>query len=144
MTPNKTLLVALSRDTRRGSDLIAYQTNLHNGARHLAAHLDWPLHEGFGRVIVTVAMRGSATILLIAGDEGDEGKEDDEVQQPAWRFHLNQGECYVLSGRARNRCLHAVLADDADGTRESLNLRFGIHSAEEAEEEITRFWPDEL
>ena len=119
-------------------ELIAYQTNLHNGAQHLAAHLDWPLHEGFGKAIVTVAIRGSATILLISGDTVGEG--DDEIQ-PAFRFHLNEGEAYVLSGNARNKTLHAVLADDVEGTRESLNLRFGIHTDKEAEEQITRHWP---
>lgn len=125
----------------RAEELIAYQTNLHNGAQHLAAHLDCPLHEGFGKVIVTVAIRGSATILLISGDTVGEG--ENEVQ-PAWRFHLNEGEAYALSGNARNTALHAVLADNADGTRESLNLRFGVHTDEEAEEQVTRFWPDEL
>jgi len=125
-------------------ELIVYQTNLHNGAKHLAAHLDAPLHEGFGKVIVTVAIRGSATILLI-------GKgNDDEEEQPAWKFRVEEGEAYVLSGNARNICLHAVLADDNDdsvsknsgGDRESLNLRFGIHTVEEAENEIKRHWPD--
>ena len=35
--------------------LVAAQPNLHNGARHLPPHLDFPLHDGFGVVIVTVA-----------------------------------------------------------------------------------------
>ena len=121
-------------------ELIAYQTNLHNGAQHLAAHLDWPLHEGFGKVILTVAIRGSATILLISGDTVGEGEYE---VQPAWRFHLNEGEAYILSGNARNRALHAVLADDVHGTRESLNLRFGIHTDKEAEEQITKHWPED-
>ena len=118
-------------------ELVAYQTNLHNGAKHLAAHLDAPLHEGFGKIIVTVAIRGSAIILLI-------GKGDGTVHQPSWKFHLKEGEAYVLSGNARNICLHAVLAD-SDGSRsdrESLNLRFGIHTVEEAEMSIRRHWPD--
>ena len=141
---------------------VVYQPNLHNGALHLAAHLDWPLHEGFGKVIVTVGMRGSATILLIGADV------DKEMGvQPAWSFHLNEGECYVLSGNARNKCLHAVLADcDCGGgsdeesgkaggggsgsrgirlsARESLNLRFGLHTAEEANMEILCHWKDAL
>jgi len=128
----------LDPSTVCADELIAYQTNLHNGAQHLAAHLDWPLHEGFGRVIVTVAIRGSATILLISGSTVGEG--DDQVQ-PAFRFHLREGEAYVLSDNARNKTLHAVLADDVGGTRESLNLRFGIHTDKEAEEQITRHWP---
>ena len=141
------------------NELIAYQTNLHNGAKHLAAHLDAPLHEGFGKVIVTVAIRGSATILLIGKGADDDDDDDDdcaededeksnEQLQPAWKFQLNEGEAYVLSGNARNICLHAVLANDggsgsgSGGDRESLNLRFGIHSTEEAEKDIKRHWPD--
>ena len=117
-------------------ELVAYQTNLHNGAKHLAAHLDAPLHEGFGKIIVTVAIRGSATILLIAN--GEQG------EQPSWSFHLKEGEAYVLSGNVRNICLHAVLADSTGSrsNRESLNLRFGIHTVEEAEMTIRKHWPD--
>jgi hypothetical protein len=122
-------------------ELIAYQINLHNGVRYLPAHLDWPLHEGFGKAIATVAIRGNATILLISGDTVMVGSEE---VQPAWRFHLAQGEVYVLSQRARNRCLHAVVCDDGNRMRESLNLRFGLHTKNEAEELITKFWPDEL
>jgi len=139
-------------------ELIAYQTNLHNGAKHLAAHLDAPLHEGFGKIIVTVAMKGSATILLIGkGDDEDDDEDEDEEHtqdnnddksdqqlQPAWKFHLQEGEAYVLSRNARNMCLHAVVAnDDANGgDRESLNLRFGLHTIKEAENDIKRHWPD--
>merc|ERR1711918_71506 len=104
---------------------VIYQTNLHNGGQHLKAHLDWPLHEGFGKVIVTVAIKGGATILIIGYDYDATG------HQPVWKFRVEEGEAYVLSGSARNRCLHAVLADD--GERESLNLRFGLHTPEEAE-----------
>jgi hypothetical protein len=122
-------------------ELIAYQINMHNGARYLPAHLDWPLHEGFGKVIATVAIRGDATVLLIGGDMVVVGGEE---VQPAWRFHLEQGECYVLSDGARNRCLHAVVTNEDDKARESLNLRFGLHTEKEAERLITRFWKDEL
>ncbi len=117
-------------------ELLAYQTNLHNGAKHLAAHLDAPLHEGFGKIIVTVAIHGNATILLFAN--GEQG------EQLSWKFHLKEGEAYVLSGNVRNICLHAVLAD-GDGNRsdrESLNLRFGFHTVEEAEMSIRKHWPD--
>ena len=137
------------------NELITYQTNLHNGAKHLAAHLDAPLHEGFGKVIVTVAIRGSATILLIGKGDDDNDYEranknidldesSDLNLQPAWKFHLKEGEAYVLSGNVRNVCLHAVLANDdgIGGNRESLNLRFGLHSIEEAEHDIKRHWPD--
>jgi hypothetical protein len=131
----------LDPDTVATNNLVAYQINLHNGCRYLPAHLDWPLHEGFGRVIVTVAIRGNATVLLIAGDTIMVGGEE---LQPAWRFHLQEGECYVLSDRARNRCLHAVVADDGNCMRESLNLRFGLHTEKEAKEDITQYWEDAL
>jgi hypothetical protein len=131
----------LDAQTVCSKELIAYQINMHNGTRYLPAHLDWPLHEGFGKVIVTVAIHGDATVLLIAGDTVEIGGEE---LQPAWRFHLQQGECYVLSDRARNRCLHAVVANDDNKTRESLNLRFGLHTEQEAKEQITRFWQDAL
>ncbi|KAG7354069.1 hypothetical protein IV203_003425 [Nitzschia inconspicua] len=122
-------------------ELIAYQINMHNGMRYLPAHLDWPLHEGFGKVIVTVAIRGDADVLLIAGDTIVVGGEE---LQPAWRFHLEQGECYVLSDRARNRCLHAVVANEDNNARESLNLRFGLHTEDEARHQITKYWADQL
>ena len=117
--------------------LIAYQPNLHLGARHLAAHLDWPLHEGFGKVIVTIAIRESATILILDGAT---------EEQTSYKFKLSPGEAYILSGRVRNECLHAVLAEEGSSTpsssRESLNLRFGIHTTKEAHEQVTRHWPE--
>ena len=131
----------LDPQTVSPEDLIAYQINLHNGCRYLPAHLDWPLHEGFGKVICTVAIKGNATVLLIGRDTIMVGGEE---LQPAWRFYLQEGECYVLSDRARNRCLHSVVADDDNAMRESLNLRFGLHSKQEATETITKYWEDSL
>ena len=107
---------------------------------------------------MTVAIRGSATILLIGkggdGDDNsyDEDQDDDDddkrgdstqlQEQPAWKFHLQEGEAYVLSGNARNISLHAVISDNSSGgDRESLNLRFGLHSAQEAENDIRKHWP---
>lgn len=58
--------------------LIACQPNLHNGALHLGAHLDWPLHEGFGICIATVAIKGGGNVLLLGG----EGDEDEDGNQP--------------------------------------------------------------
>ena len=119
-------------------DLIALQPNLHSGATHLAAHVDFPRHEGFGKVICTIAVAGSGNIILIERD-----CNDGNGCPRAWRFRLNEGDCYVLSGSARNRVLHAVLADEnTKGDRESLNLRFGLHTAEEAENEVMRYWKD--
>ena len=40
------------------------------------------------------------------------------------------GEAYVLSNSVRNACLHGVLSDAGSEHRASLNLRFGLHSAE--------------
>lgn len=117
--------------------LIAYQPNLQQGASHLVAHLDYPLHDGFGKVIVTVAMRGNATIILIGPVHPLSGI------QPAWKFTLSEGQAYVLSGKARNQCLHAVIAEHHGPERESLNLRFGLHSSQEAYDEVVRFWPNE-
>lgn len=117
--------------------LIAFQPNLHQGASHLVAHLDYPLHDGFGKVIVTVAMKTKATVILI-GPEHPVSKI-----QPAWKFQLMEGQAYVLSGKARNRCLHAVIAEHHGPHRESLNLRFGLHSSQEAYDEVVRHWPNE-
>ena len=122
------------------SQIIAFQPNLHNGARFLKPHMDQPLHEGFGKMIVTIAIRGGgATIVLLDKDENGT-TEDGDKYQLSWRFHLCEGEAYILTGRARNLCLHGVIADDPSGVRESLNLRFGIHSVAEAKEEIFDHW----
>lgn len=122
------------------SQIIAFQPNLHNGARFLKPHLDQPLHEGFGKMIVTIAIRGGgATIVLLDKDENGT-TEDGDKYQLSWRFHLCEGEAYILTGRARNLCLHGVIADDPSGVRESLNLRFGIHSVADAKEEIFDHW----
>ena len=50
-------------------NLVAIQPNLHNGAGYLPLHLDCPLNDGFGVVIVTVAITDDADIVLV--DEGD-------------------------------------------------------------------------
>ena len=122
------------------SQIIAYQPNLHRGARFLKPHMDQPLHEGFGKMIVTVAIRGGgATIVLLDKDENGT-TEDGDKYQLSWRFHLCEGEAYILTGRARNLCLHGVIADDPLGVRESLNLRFGIHSVAEAKAQIFDHW----
>jgi hypothetical protein len=88
---------------------------------------------------VTVAIHGDATVLLIAGDAilvvGEE-------QQLAWWFPLQQGECYILSDNARNRCLHAVVADDDNKDRESLYLRFGWYMELEPKDQSMIFWED--
>lgn len=110
--------------------LIAVQPNLHNGAPFLKAHMDYPLHDGFGKAIVTFAIHGNATILLY-------GPYNDEIQdhEGVWRFPLKEGECYCLTGLARTNCLHAVYAKDEE-ERESLNLRFGLYSVDDLNKEV--------
>lgn len=89
------------------------------------------MHDGFGIVIVTLAMKGSAEIVLV--DEGD----DDEGTL-SWSFELQKGEMYVLSDNSRNKCMHGVIA--VQEGRESLNLRLGLHSRESAYNEIDKHW----
>ena len=122
------------------SRLVAAQPNLHAGRRYLRPHLDEPLHDGFGVVIVTVGVRGSGRILLSAWPWDAERREE------RW-FALARGQCYALSGVARNECLHGVMADEGGEERESLNLRFGLHGCAahpegpSAHEEVERHWP---
>mmetsp|Transcript_29962 Transcript_29962/g.45423 ORF Transcript_29962/g.45423 Transcript_29962/m.45423 type:complete len:327 (+) Transcript_29962:50-1030(+) len=98
------------------SSLIAAQPNLHCGRTLLPVHVDHPLKDGFGVVIVTVGIVGSGTILLI------KSAEDTAVKMQA-----PEGYAYMLSDKARDSCSHGVLAHDDDDQRESLNLRFGLH-----------------
>ena len=59
-------------------------------------------------------------------------------------FPLQVGDCYVLSGDARNVCDHGVLCGSsrrsagADEPRESMNLRFGLHTPAFANKEV--YW----
>jgi hypothetical protein len=66
------------------SNLVAIQPNVHNGDDYLPLHLDNPRHDGFGVVIVTVALWGTADIVLV--DDGDpddeEAHSDDTVAGP--------------------------------------------------------------
>jgi hypothetical protein len=222
-------------------NLVAIQPNFHNGDDYLPLHVDNPRHDGFGVVIVTVALWGSADVVLV--DDGDAEEEDEDAAEaeavgaglsdsPAdsagpdsepvatglkkeqcgaqgscedpgargsrsWVFELHPGQLYVLSGHARNKCAHGVVmlptdagsgaeqaaeqvaeridvppgkraaattgdnrkgshkaAGAGDGTglsrrgprsgtgadRVSLNLRFGLHTAEQAHQDIDRHW----
>ena len=47
-------------------------------------------------------------------------------QRSEWHFPLLAGQAYALSGDARNVCIHGVVADGEQ--RQSLNLRFGLHT----------------
>lgn len=136
--------------------LVAAQPNLHNGATYLPAHLDFPRQDGFGVVIVTFGVRGTGTIVLMDdGDDEDEKTKSDAVEggsgSKSFSFRLNENEAYILCGDARNKCVHGVLcgnrtADQKDEgdmcRRETLNLRYGLHSPEFALEEVDRHWPD--
>jgi hypothetical protein len=119
-------------------NLIALQPNLHNSATYLAPHLDFPRCDGFGVIIATVGMEGSGTILLI--DDGN--SLQDKFQ--SWSFRLSRGECYFLSGDARNKCSHGVLCEEGMGDtqqpRASLNLRYGLHTKAFAQEEVDIHW----
>ena len=109
-------------------NLVALQPNAHAGNRFLPRHLDWPRHDGFGLIIVTVAVRGRGTVVL-------EDRAGGLV-----RFELPEGHAYCLAGAARNAWLHGVVGSDPD--RESLNLRFGLHSYERARADVYARWRD--
>lgn len=135
--------------------LVAAQPNLHNGASYLPAHLDFPRQDGFGVVIVTFGVRGMGTIVLI--DDGDEDDENEYVEDEgegeegskSYSFRLEENEAYILCGDARNKCVHGVLCRshrtdqdyvDDECCRETLNLRYGLHSPEFAKEEVDQHW----
>mmetsp|Transcript_3528 Transcript_3528/g.5809 ORF Transcript_3528/g.5809 Transcript_3528/m.5809 type:complete len:121 (+) Transcript_3528:213-575(+) len=64
-------------------------------------------------------------------------------QVASWRFPCHAGSAWLLSSHARNKASHGVLADSPN--RESLNLRFGLHTADDAGEfsayeEVDRHW----
>lgn len=107
--------------------LVALQPNVHGGSEFLPRHLDWPRHDGFGVVIVTVAVRRGATVVL-----SDETGRD-------YYFELPEGTAYALSSVARNTCTHGVFCFGL-GDRESLNLRYGLHDQRRAEEDVYRHW----
>ena len=117
-------------------ELVAAQPNLHNGASYLPAHLDYPRNDGFGVIIVTISIHGNGDIVLI--DDGDEGVN----QAVSYSFTVRENECYFLCGDARNKCVHGVLCstDNQECQRQTLNLRYGLHSAEFADSEVNQHW----
>lgn len=113
-------------------NLQALQPNLHNGLDHLPCHIDHPLNDGFGIVIVTLCISSSATVLILPNHQ-------DAHRAKPRAFDANEGEAYVLSAAARNACDHGIIchlaptrykANTNKSSRESLNLRFGLHSAQ--------------
>jgi hypothetical protein len=97
-------------------NLIAAQPNLHCGRELLPSHVDHPLKDGFGIVIITISVVGSGKIVL-----------QDYTSTKGTTMEVAQGQAYMLAGKARDACAHAVLANPGDEERESLNLRFGLH-----------------
>jgi len=142
----KTLVAERYRSYTCTSRLVAVQPNLPDGAPHLPLHLDFPRHDGFGVVIVIMALFGDSSKVIIVDDGEEEGEEI------SWSFSLRSGEGYVLSGDARNLCRHGVLCDKAAeaanvreafrirSSRKTLILRYGLHSEEFASSEITKYW----
>jgi hypothetical protein len=116
-------------------NLIAAQPNLHNGRELLPMHVDHPKKDGFGVIICTIAIAGSAKILLQAsttsnpdGGKAESVADDDESSSLlSVTMQLDPGQAYMLADRARDACIHGVLADQDSSNRMSLNLRFGIH-----------------
>ena len=96
--------------------------------------MDEPLHDGFGVVIVTIAVRGAAHILLRGGGGGGGGGSGGGAvdEHRCFRLEAAASEAYALSGVARNACLHGVLSEQGSERRCSLNLRFGLHSSDPA------------
>jgi hypothetical protein len=90
--------------------------------------VDWPRHDGFGVIIITVAVRGAGTVVL-------EDRAGDLV-----RFELPEGHAYCLAGAARHAWLHGVVGSDPE--RESLDLRFGLHSYARARANVYEGWTD--
>lgn len=114
-------------------NLIAAQPNLHKGRSLLPIHVDHPLKDGFGIIIVTIGMVGNGTILF--QDFGDTRKA---------KLRVQQGQAYMISGTARNACAHGVLADVEWSQRESLNLRFGVHDLFENRAGLTKISSDSV
>ena len=139
------------------SNLVAAQPNLHCGRHLLPSHVDHPTKDGFGIIILTIAIRGGASILLETFDQKKKGK-----------LRLDEGQAYMLSDFVRNACTHGVLADgsgidetlvteksislkentndkkDQDQSfRESLNFRFGLHGWKPNDpkpSEVLKYW----
>jgi hypothetical protein len=126
--------------------LVAIQPNCHNGQGYLPLHLDDPGYEGFGVVIVTIAIEGAAAIVLESGaGAGASAGPAPQQPRPSWSFHLREGSGYAISGFARNRCVHGVLAEEGSSHRRSLNFRFGLHRPTREEpfsffSEVERHW----
>ena len=89
--------------------------------------------------------RGSGDIVIV--DDGDPGTQSD---QSSWVFPLHPGQFYALSGHSRNKCAHGVVMKSEGCEKEtisthdriSMNIRFGVHTIEQADRDINRHWED--
>lgn len=69
-------------------------------------------------------------------------------QPQCWSFSLKEGEMYVLSGDSRNKCAHGIIRQNGRKYfsnkcyRQSLNFRFGVHSAQQAWQEVDSHWSE--
>ena len=102
------------------NNIATLQPNLANDTDYLKCHIDSPLNDGLGVVILTIGISNDADIVL-----------SDENDKKYFHFHLNPGEFYILSGQSRNIYSHGVLCRENDFGRQSLNIRFGLHSRTE-------------
>ena len=88
------------------------------------------MHDGFGVVIVTIQMAGPQSVIaLLKGADSDFDITVEKEKERCWTFSLNVGDCYILSGDARNVCDHGVLcvgggrrSHKVDAARESLEF----------------------
>ena len=112
------------------SNLIAVQPNLHGGRTLLPIHVDHPQKDGFGIIIITIAMIGSGTLLLQKSNKIVSNNVNDTHSM---KMSVPEGYAYMLSDESRNAYAHGVLAKTTTtnattiANRESLNLRFGLH-----------------
>ena len=107
------------------NNITTLQPNLSNETDYLKCHIDSPLNDGIGVVIVTICIANEADIILSANDDHDH-----------YHFHLKEGEFYVLSGPSRNTYSHGVLCAEKHFGRESLNIRFGLHSKDDPNDQF--------
>ena len=82
-------------------------------------------------------------------DHGDPpGPLAEDLTEASWTFRLRAAnrQGYALCGNARNKMLHGVyVPPECESSRESLNVRFGLHGAGgnnafSAYEEVDRHW----
>jgi hypothetical protein len=93
-------------------------------------HMDVPdTSGGFGQYIVTLNVRGSATVVI-----------SDQQRRPLYRFRLRPGDCYIMSGTVRHKFLHSVFPDTiakgpcwggCGSCRMSINVRFSRLTTEQ-------------